>query len=88
MFSTLVEAVVNSQTLNFLSEKDLAEIIKKKQFPEEHMVQIFNFFTDVPVPAMFKFAMKHGISTGNVRDYYLTYVKDAYPNPALEEAFL
>jgi len=88
MFSTLVEAVINSQTRNFLSENDLAEFLKKKQFPEEYTIQIFNFFTDVPVPAVCKFAMKHRINTEDVRDYYLTYVKNAYPNPELEEALL
>lgn len=87
-FSSLTEAVINAQTQNFLSEKELAEIIQKKELSEKYAVQVFNFFSDMPVPAVVKFAAKNGIDIEDIRDYYLRYVKNVYPNPALEEIFL
>ncbi|SMB96150.1 hypothetical protein SAMN00808754_1411 [Thermanaeromonas toyohensis ToBE] len=88
VYSSLVEAVINAQTRNFLAEDRLANFIKRQEFPEEYIVQIFNFFTDVPVPAVVKFLSRHGISVKELESYYREYVQDIYPNPELEQLFL
>lgn len=87
VFSSLVEAVINAQTRNFLAEKDLADFLKRQELPKEYMVQMFNFFTDVPVPTVVKFLSRYGISLEELEMYYKRHVKDIYPNPRLEELF-
>lgn len=87
MFSSLVEAVVNAQTRNFLTEQNLAQLIKRQELPEEYTAQIFNFFTDVPLPAVLKFLSKYGIDIEDLERYYKARVKSVYSNPKLEGLF-
>jgi len=81
----MITTTINAQTNNFLSEELLAEIIKKNIFPTEYMVQIYNFFTDVPVQDINLFVIKHQISDKILKIYYEKYIKNVYSNTHLEE---
>lgn len=81
----MIETTINSQTINCLKEEELARMLKNTEFDEKYAVQIFNFFTDVPLQDIAKFAMRHRIPDETLLRYYETIVKELYPNPELEE---
>lgn len=81
----MIETTINAQTINYLKEEELARMLKNKVFDEKYIVQIFNFFTDVPLQDIMEFARRHQISDEILLEYYETYVKEFYPNPELEE---
>jgi hypothetical protein len=80
-----IETTINAQTKDYLREEDLARLLENGVFDEEYTVQIFNFFTDVPLQDIVRFAKKHRISDEVLLRYYETFVKGLYPNPELEE---
>lgn len=82
---SLLETSINAQTTNYLTEEQLANFIVNRVFPDEYIVQIFNLFTDVPVAAIARFQLRHGINDLELRLYYETYVKEVYPNVELED---
>jgi hypothetical protein len=81
----MIETTINAQTVNHLKEKELARMIKNMVFDGKYTVQIFNFFTDVPLQDVEKFITEHRIPEETLKTYYETYVKEFYPNPRLEE---
>lgn len=58
----MIETTINAQTVNYLEGKKLARMIKDMVFDKEYIVQIFNFFTDVPLQDVERFAAEHGIT--------------------------
>ncbi|NSW84122.1 MAG: hypothetical protein HPY90_12770 [Syntrophothermus sp.] len=81
----MIETTINAQTINYLKEEELARMLKNTEFDEKYIVQIFNFFTDVPLQDIARFTMRYQISDGALLRYYETFVKELYPNPELEE---
>ncbi|HAA90627.1 MAG TPA: hypothetical protein DCE07_08710 [Peptococcaceae bacterium] len=81
----MVETTINAQTKHYLREEQLARMLLSMEFDEKYMVQVFNFFTDVPLQDVERFMAKYGISCSALRAYYEKYVKDYYRNPGLEE---
>lgn len=81
----MIETTINAQTINYLKEEELARMLKNTEFDEKYVVQIFNFFTDVPLQDIARFAMRYQISDEALLRYYETFVKKLYPNPELEE---
>ncbi|CEP68713.1 Uncharacterized [Moorella glycerini] len=81
----LVETTINAHTKARLPEESLARIIKDMELPLEYAAQIYSFFTDVPLPDIDKFTTRYGIEDKVLKKYYLTYIKNIYPNPGLEE---
>ncbi|MGB9858942.1 MAG: hypothetical protein ACPLQP_03280 [Moorellaceae bacterium] len=47
--TTMIEATINAQTVDYLPEEMLARMLKNMEFSEKYMVHVFNFFTDVPL---------------------------------------
>ena len=80
-----IETTINAQTKEWLPEESLARIIKNMEFPAEYAAQIYNFFADVPLADIDKFAATYGVGDILLKKYYLAYIKNIYPNPALEE---
>lgn len=58
----MIETTINAQTVNYLEGKKLARMIKDMVFDKEYIVRIFNFFTDVPLQDVERFAAEHGIT--------------------------
>lgn len=83
----MIEATINAQTVGYLSEEELAKMIATRDFKKEYAVQIYNFFTDVPLQDIVRFAIKHGINESILIEYYNIYVKDYYSNKELEAMF-
>lgn len=83
----VIENIINAQTRNRLSEEELAEIIRSLRFLPEYCVQVYNFFTDVPLRAVGEFLERHDIPLERLKTYYEAHVRSAYPNPELEEIF-
>ncbi|MBS3970191.1 MAG: hypothetical protein KGZ94_08765 [Clostridia bacterium] len=81
----MIETTINAQTKTFLSEAELAKLISNKVFSSKYMVQIYNFFSDVPAQDIDLFITVHKISDRVLKDYYETYIKHIYPNSELEE---
>lgn len=81
----MIETTINSQTVKYLREDELARMLKRAEFDEKYAVQSFNFFTDVPLQDIAKFAMRHRIPDEALLRYYETFMKELYPNPELEE---
>ncbi|WP_027719164.1 hypothetical protein [Desulfovirgula thermocuniculi] len=82
-----IETTLNAQTQEFLRAEDLACMIKEGRFEERFAVQIYNFFTDLPLQDVARFAVEHGIADGELLKYYEKFVKATYSNPELEEMF-
>ncbi|WAM36939.1 hypothetical protein [Caldicellulosiruptor acetigenus] len=80
----MIETTINAQTVNYLTEKELAEMIKKQEFKKEYAVQVYNFFTDVPLQDIVRFIINYNIDESVLLKYYITYVKEYYPNKELE----
>lgn len=81
----MIETTINAQTKTFLTGAELAKFISEKKFNSEYMVQIYNFFSDVPIQDINLFVTEHKISHRALKDYYELYIKHIYPNPELEE---
>lgn len=81
----MVESTVNAQTKSYLKAEELAEIIKRMEFPPEYAAQIYNLFADVPLQDIDEFAAAFGVADAVLKRYYQVFVKDIYPNPELEE---
>ncbi|MEW8959652.1 MAG: hypothetical protein AB2448_11200 [Moorella sp. (in: firmicutes)] len=80
-----VETTINAHTKERLPEESLARIIKNMELPLEYAAQIYSFFADVPLPDIDKFTARNDIEDRVLKKYYLTYIKNIYPNPGLEE---
>ena len=83
--TSLLEAIINAQTQNYLTEEHAASLVKELAFPEEYIVQMFNLFTEVPPVTFTRFQLKYGLKDQDIRQYYETYVKPVYPNVELED---
>ncbi|WP_287189759.1 hypothetical protein [Syntrophothermus sp.] len=83
--TSLLEAIINAQTQNYLTEEHAARLVKELAFPEEYIVQMFNLFTEVPPVTFTRFQLKYGLKNQDIRQYYETYVKPVYPNAELED---
>lgn len=59
--------------------------MRSGKLPEEHFVQVANFFSDVSLRAMVEFLERHGLSAEELREYYQKHVRNVYPNRDLEE---
>ncbi|WP_338825522.1 hypothetical protein MHOCP_11000 [Moorella humiferrea] len=81
----MVETTINAQTKTRLPKESLVRIIKNMEFPLEYAAQIYSFFADVPLTDIDKFTARYGIEDKVLKKYYLTYIKNIYPNPGLEE---
>lgn len=82
--SSMIETTINAQTINYLTEKELAEMIIRHEFKKEYAVQIYNFFTDVPLQDIVRFIIKYNIDENVLAEYYETYIKEYYTNRELE----
>lgn len=80
-----IETTVNAQTREFLCSEELARLIKEGRFDGRFAVQIYNFFTDLPLQDVARFAVKYGITDEELLRYYGKFVKGIYTNPELEE---
>lgn len=83
--TSLLEAIINAQTQNYLTEEHAASLVKELAFPEEYIVQMFDLFTEVPPVTFTRFQLKYGLKDQDIRQYYETYVKPVYPNVELED---
>jgi len=81
----MIETTLNAQTVNYLTERELADMIKNQEFKEEFSVQIYNFFTDVPLEDIMRFVIRYKIDENILLQYYESFVKELYPNRELEE---
>lgn len=84
----MIETTINAQTKTYLKEADLARMINKMEFNNEYIVQIFNFFTDLPLQDIDRFMARNQLDDKTLRAYYERYVKEFYPRPELEEMLL
>ncbi|WP_293442205.1 hypothetical protein [Persephonella sp.] len=83
---TPVEITVNRSYRNFISEKELAKIIKNMEKPETE--RIYVLFTEVPVKELIDFSLRNRIPFENLKNYYLKYIKKAgFKNLELERMF-
>ena len=83
---TPVEITVNRSYKDFISEKELAQIIKEMKKPE--IERIYVLFTEVPVKELIAFSLRNDISFGNLKNYYFKYIKSiGFKNPELERMF-
>lgn len=80
-----IESTINAQTRRWLSENELAQLIKSHHFDRTLSAQIYNFFVDVPLSGIEQFLVEYGISDAALKAYYRTYVERYYPRPELEE---
>ncbi|MFZ5591755.1 MAG: hypothetical protein ACOY81_08130 [Bacillota bacterium] len=83
-----IETTINAQTTAWLSEAELAALIRQMAYPPRFAAQLHNLFADVPLADMERFLHRHGISDAQMRCYYLKYIKEFYPRPELEEMLL
>jgi len=81
----MIEMTINAQTINYLAAEELVLMLKNMEFSDKYAVQIFNFFTDVPLEGIYRFLIKHNLEEKQLLKYYRTFVKKYYPNPELEE---
>ena len=81
----IVETIVNAPLQRTLSEEDLAAILKSGRMDERYLAHLFNFFTDVPVSEMLRFARRFEIPLQTLKQFYIQYIREYYPNPELEE---
>ncbi|WP_297492556.1 hypothetical protein [Persephonella sp.] len=83
---TPVEITVNRSYKDFISEKELAKIIKNMEKPETE--RIYVLFTEVPVKELIDFSLRNRISFESLKNYYLKYIKKAgFKNLELERMF-
>ncbi|MEW6193453.1 MAG: hypothetical protein AB1507_08890 [Bacillota bacterium] len=84
----VIETTINAQTKTYLKEADLARMIKKMEFDDEYIVQIFDFFTDLPLQDIERFMVRNRVADKTLKAYYKKYIKEFYPRPELEEMLL
>lgn len=84
----MIETTINAQAKTYLKEADLARMIKKMEFASEYTVQIFNFFTDLPLQDIERFMVRNQVDDERLKVYYRKYVREFYPRPELEEMLL
>ncbi|WP_029523066.1 hypothetical protein [Persephonella sp. KM09-Lau-8] len=70
---TSVEITVNRSYKDFISEKELAQIIKEMKKAETERIYIL--FTEVPVKELIAFSLRNNIPFENLKNYYLKYIK-------------
>lgn len=71
-----------------IDEETLTKIIKSGEMNDYYFAHLCAFFTDVPVPAIIKFAKQFNITIDELKSYYEKHIKDIYPNRDLEEVFI
>ena len=81
-----VETTVNISLKYPATEKKLCAIIKSGKTEDKYLAHFFALFTDVPLPDLLAFAENNDLSLTAVKKFYQKYIKQFYPNPALEEA--
>ncbi len=69
----------------FLSEENLAKILKNQEFVEKHSQQIYSFFLETDTLTIYRFCKKHGISLKELKSYYEKFIKKHYKINLLEE---
>lgn len=79
-----IEITVNSSYKDFYTEKELSELIKKMQFPDERM---YVLFTECHLSSILEFCIKYKINLKKLKSYYETFIKNNYRNHELEEFF-
>jgi hypothetical protein len=85
---TLVFSIVNAAYKEKIREEEIAELLKRKFFPEAKFVEHLEvFFTEVPVSCINKFLKRYEISLQQLQDYYETFIKPRLCNKELEELF-
>lgn len=83
---TPIEITVNRSYKDFISEKELAQIIKSMEKPETE--RIYVLFTEVPVKELIDFSIRNRIPFENLKNYYLKYIKSVgFKNLELERMF-
>ncbi|MGC8765545.1 MAG: hypothetical protein ACP5QT_06635 [Brevinematia bacterium] len=78
---------INKSFKKHISEKKIAGLIKKKKFPLMYRERLFILFTDVNPSLILMFAMEHGISLEELKDYYERFIKPVYRSRNFEEIF-
>lgn len=81
----MIETTINAQAASYLDEKKLVRMLKTMQFDTRYTLQIFNFFTDVPLQDLARFLRQYEIPEVALKVYYETYVKEFYARRELEE---
>lgn len=71
----------------FLSEENLAKILKNQEFTEKYSQQIYSFFLETDTLTIYRFCKKHGISLKELKSYYEKFIKKRYKIKPLEEFF-
>ncbi|MEW6181490.1 MAG: hypothetical protein AB1522_16375 [Chloroflexota bacterium] len=84
----MIETTINAQTKTYLKEADLARMISRLEFNQDYAVQIFNFFTDLPLQDIERFMVRNQVDDETLKAYYQKYIKEFYPRPELEEMLL
>jgi len=80
-----IGTTINAQAASYLDEKKLARMLKNMQFDTRYALQIFNFFTDVPLQDLARFLVQYEIPEVTLKAYYEKYVKEFYAHRELEE---
>ncbi|HHV16899.1 MAG TPA: hypothetical protein GXX58_10080 [Gelria sp.] len=80
-----IEICVNRQSQNYITIEDLLGLINHAVFDEQHSIQIYNLFTEVPLQMIVKLFLDHQIDEAVFKKYYITYIQPIYPNKELEE---
>lgn len=83
----IVESIVNAPLKDPLSEPALAVILKSGEMDPHYLAHLCNFFTDVPVAEILRFAKRFGIPMQTLKQFYFLHIREYYPNPDLEEVF-
>ncbi|HIE11938.1 MAG TPA: hypothetical protein EYP63_00675 [Desulfotomaculum sp.] len=81
----MIESTINAQTTTYLKEANLARMIKQMEFHADYAVQVFNFFTDLPLQDIERFMVRNRVEDKALKAYYERYVKEFYRRPELEE---
>jgi len=68
-----------------ISEKELAEIIKSGELPEEKRGYLEVFFSEVPLSEIVDFCDKYGITINELKNFYERNIKPLFSNKELEE---
>ena len=80
-------SIVNISVKQPISERALATIIRSGLLKIKYCVQIYAFFTELPIKTILDFIKKHKLGGRQLLHYYNKNVKKYYCNPLLEEYF-
>lgn len=83
--SVSVGTTINASTKKLLEEKELARLLTSCTWDETYSTQLFVFFTECPVSAIYRFCREYFVPFEAVRKYYERYVKKYYTNSELED---